>query len=226
MLIQIPQVLSADELAYCRGELQMANWADGRHSAGYLSQSVKHNYQLADRDPVALRLGEVILAALDRNSLFTSAALPLKILPPLFNQYQQGQTYGFHIDGAIRPVTGTPHRIRTDLSATIFLSDPADYDGGELQIEDTFGARSIKLAAGDMVLYPGTSVHRVAPVTRGTRLASFFWIESMVRDLTQRTMLFQLDNAIQNLARDVPGHTTLVDLAGIYHNLLRNWADT
>lgn len=226
MLIQIPKVLSADELEHFRQQLKLANWDDGRHSAGYLSRRVKDNTQLPDRDPIAESLGEIILASLDRNALFTSAALPLKIVPPLFNCYEVTQTYGPHIDGAIRPVTGTPYRVRTDLSATLFLSDPAEYDGGELMIQDTYGERSIKLSAGDMVLYPGTSVHRVSPVTRGIRLASFFWIQSMVRDLAHRTTLFQLDNAIQSIARDVPGHTGLVELAGIYHNLLRDWGDT
>lgn len=226
MLIQIPKVLDADKLALLRRELKQAQWDDGRHSAGYLSRRVKDNSQLPDQDPIGNKLGQIILASLERSALFTSAALPLKIVPPLFNRYEATQTYGAHIDGAIRPVSGTPHRVRTDLSATLFLSDPADYDGGELVIQDNFGERSIKLPAGDMVLYPGTSVHRVGPVTRGTRLASFFWIQSMVRDLAHRTTLFQLDNAIQAIARDVPEHAGLVDLAGIYHNLLRDWADT
>ncbi|MGK0298945.1 MAG: PKHD-type hydroxylase [Gammaproteobacteria bacterium] len=226
MLIQIPKLLSAEELAQIHRELVQANWADGRHSAGYLSQAVKDNTQLPDHDPTTVKLGKIILAALEQNALFTSAALPLKMVPPLFNRYQTTQAYGSHIDGAIRPVTGTPHRIRTDLSATLFLSEPTDYDGGELLIQDLSGERSVKLAAGDMILYPGTSVHRVAPVTRGTRLASFFWIQSMVRGLDQRSMLFQIDNAIQDLARDLPDHASLVELAGVYHNLLRCWADT
>jgi len=226
MLILIPNVLSEVELKQCRRDLEKANWDDGRHSAGYMSRRVKDNTQLPDRDLLAGKLGEIILAALENNPLFTSAALPLKIVPPLFNRYEVTQTYGPHIDGAIRPVSGTQHRVRTDLSATLFLSDPDDYEGGELMIRDNFGERSIKLPAGDMVLYPASSVHRVAPVTRGTRLASFFWIQSMVRDLAHRTTLFHLDNAIQGFARDVPGHAGLVELAGIYHNLLREWADT
>ena len=226
MLIQVPKVLTAEELAQCQEALAGADWQDGRHSAGYLSQSVKQNAQLADTDPTARRLGEVILKALERSALFTSAALPLKIVPPLFNRYETEQRYGNHIDGAIRPVTGTPYKVRTDLSATLFLAEPDDYDGGELVIQDNFGERRVKLSAGDMVLYPGTSVHRVAPVTRGVRLASFFWIQSMVRDDNHRSMLFQLDSAIQSLAADVPGHEGLVDAAGVYHNLLRGWADT
>jgi PKHD-type hydroxylase len=226
VLIRIPSVLTADELEQCRNRLSTANWQDGRHSAGYLSQNVKQNAQLADTDPTTRELGKLILVALDRCESFTSAALPLKIVPPLFNRYAAEQNYGNHIDGAIRPISGTPHKVRTDLSATIFVADPEDYDGGELVIQDTFGERAVKLAAGDMVLYPGTSVHRVAPVTRGVRLASFFWIQSMVRDENHRSILFQLDSAIQSLAGDVPAHRGLVDAAGVYHNLLRCWADT
>ncbi len=226
MLIRIAEVLSTEELARCRKSLAAADWQDGRHSAGYLSRSVKENAQLADGDPTARELGELILNALDRSPLFTSAALPLKIVPPLFNRYESNQTYGNHIDGAIRPVTGTPYKVRTDLSATLFLSNPDEYDGGDLIVQDSFGERSIKFAAGDMVLYPGSSVHRVSPVTRGTRLASFFWIESMVRDLNHRTLLFQLDNAIQAIAADLPDHPAVVEIAGVYHNLLRCWAST
>ena len=225
MLITIPGVLTAEQVAACTAQLASAGWADGRGSAGYLSQAVKNNTQLADTDPSARKLGDTILLALEKNSLFFAAALPLKVLPPLFNRYSGEQSYGRHIDGAIRPVTGTHHRLRTDLSATLFLSAPESYDGGELVIQDTFGERSVKLAAGDLVLYPGTSVHRVAPVTRGVRLAAFFWIQSMVRDATQRSILFELDSAIQRLAKDVPQHAALVDLAGVYHNLLRAWAD-
>ncbi len=225
MLVQVPAVLTADEAAQCRARLAGAQWADGRNSAGYLSRGAKHNEQLADTNPVAVELGEMIVARLERSATFTAAALPLKVLPPLFNRYGVGQVYDRHVDGAIRPVGGTAHRIRTDLSATLFLSPPESYDGGELVVHDTFGERSIKLAAGDLVLYPGTSVHRVAPVQRGTRLAAFFWVQSMVRDNTQRTILFELGSAIQRLARDVPDHAALVELAGVYHNLLRAWAD-
>ena len=225
MLITIPGVLTAEQVAACTAQLASAGWADGRGSAGYLSQAVKNNTQLADTDAVGRKLGDTILLALEKNSLFFAAALPLKVLPPLFNRYSGEQSYGRHIDGAIRPVTGTHHRLRTDLSATLFLSTPESYDGGELVIQDAFGERSVKLAAGDLVLYPGTSVHRVVPVTRGVRLAAFFWIQSMVRDATQRSILFELDSAIQRLAKDVPQHAALVDLAGVYHNLLRAWAD-
>jgi len=225
MLITIPGVLTAEQVATCTAQLASAGWADGRGSAGYLSQAVKNNTQLADTDAVGRKLGDTILLALEKNSLFFAAALPLKVLPPLFNRYSGEQSYGRHIDGAIRPVTGTHHRLRTDLSATLFLSTPESYDGGELVIQDTFGERTVKLAAGDLVLYPSTSVHRVAPITRGVRLAAFFWIQSMVRDATQRSILFELDSAIQRLAKDVPQHAALVDLAGVYHNLLRAWAD-
>lgn len=225
MLIQIPNVLAADTLAYIRQELEQARWEDGRGSAGYLARGVKHNQQLPDQDPLARKLGALILQALDGNPLFTAAALPAKILPPLFNRYATTQTYGRHVDGAIRPFAGTPLRVRTDLSATLFLSDPDSYDGGELVVEDTYGPRHVKLAAGDMVLYPGTSVHRVEPVTRGVRLASFFWIQSMVRSDSQRSILFELDRAIQKVATETPNQTALVDLAGVYHNLLRAWAD-
>ncbi len=225
MLIQIPHVLTHDALASCRTELERAEWADGRGSAGYLSAAVKDNSQLPDGSPVARKLAETILRALDGNALFTSASLPFKLLPPQFNRYTSNQNYGRHIDGAIRQIAGSAQRIRTDLAATLFLSPPEDYDGGELVVEDTFGPRRIKLGAGDMVLYPGTSVHRVEPVTRGTRLAAFFWIQSHVREDSRRTILFELDTAIQRIAADVPNHAALVDLAGVYHNLLRTWAD-
>jgi PKHD-type hydroxylase len=226
MLIQIPNVLSPAQVKECLDALERADWKDGRATAGYLSNRVKSNEQLPETSPVARTLGNLVLDALDKNQTFISAALPLKIVPPLFNRYAGGQTYGAHIDGGIRPVPGTPHRVRTDLSATLFLSAPEDYDGGELVIEDNFGPRSVKLPAGDMVLYPGTSVHRVEPVTRGSRIASFMWIESMVRDDVKRSLLFDLDNSIQELGRTIPENPALVRLAGTYHNLLRLWADT
>jgi PKHD-type hydroxylase len=226
MLVTIPGVLSAEEVATCVTQLQTAQWSDGRESAGYLSQAVKNNAQLADTDPTARQLGDLILRRLEKNPLFFAAALPLKVLPPLFNRYAGAQEYGRHIDGAIRPIAGTPHRVRTDLSATLFLSERDSYEGGELVIHDTLGERSVKLASGDLFLYPASSVHRVTPVTRGVRLAAFFWIQSMVRDATQRSILFSLDSSIQRLAKDVPGNATLVELAGVYHNLLRAWSDS
>ena len=226
MALLIPRVLDAAQIGQCRQALESAGWIDGRDTAGYLSSPVKNNRQLAETDPVARRLGGMILDALDANPLFISAALPLKVVPPLFNRYAGGEAYGGHIDGAVRPVAGTSHRVRTDLSATLFLSAPEEYDGGELVIENRLGNQQIKLAAGDMVLYPGTSVHHVEPVTRGVRLAAFFWIQSMVRDESKREILFELDTAIQQLGRDTPRHRSLVSLAGCYHNLLRLWTDT
>ena len=226
MLVRIPQVLSAQQVMDCRAALETADWSDGRATAGYLSARVKDNAQVPEGHPVARRLGDMILDELDRNQLFISAALPLKVVPPLFNRYAGGQTYGGHVDGAIRPVFGTPHRVRTDLSATLFLSDPSEYDGGELVVQDLAGETRVKFPAGDMVLYPGTSVHRVEPVTRGVRLASFFWIQSMVREDAKRDLLFQLDTGLQHLGRDVPDHAGVVQLMGVYHNLLRLWSDT
>ena len=226
MLIRIPQVLSAQQVSDCRKALETAEWSDGRATAGYLSSRVKDNAQVPEGHPVARRLGDMILDALDKNQLFISAALPLKVVPPLFNRYAGGQAYGGHVDGAVRPVPGTPHRVRTDLSATLFLSEPAEYDGGELVVQDLAGETRIKFPAGDMVLYPGTSVHRVEPVTKGVRLASFFWIQSMVREDAKRDLLFQLDTGLQQLGRDVPNNAAVVQLMGVYHNLLRLWSDT
>ena len=204
MLIRIEKVLTADQLAECRRALAEAEWADGRATAGYQSARVKDNMQVPETHPTARRLGDMILTVLERHPLFMAAALPQKVVPPLFNLYQGGQSYGNHIDGAIRPIAGTPHRVRTDLSATLFLTPPEDYDGGELVIEHGYGVERVKLPAGDMILYPGTSRHRVEAVTRGARIASFFWIQSMVRDDTQRALLFELDGSIQHLAHTVP----------------------
>jgi PKHD-type hydroxylase len=226
MLLRIPQVLTKAQVEDCRTALAGAEWTDGKATAGYLSQRVKDNVQVPEGHKVARQLGTIILDALDKNALFVSAALPLKVVPPLFNRHSGGQSYGGHIDGAVRPVYGTPHRVRTDMSATLFLTDPEDYDGGELVIGDLLGGRRFKLPAGDMVLYPGTSVHRVEPVTRGTRLAAFFWIQSMVREDEKRALLFELDTALQQLGRDTPGHKAVVQIMGVYHNLLRLWSDT
>jgi PKHD-type hydroxylase len=226
MLIHLTQVLNKEELAQCRSALENVEWADGRGSAGYLSRAVKNNRQLPDNHPVARELGELVVRALDRNERFTAAALPQKLVPPLFNCYDSGGEYGRHVDGAIRPVTGTPYRVRTDLSATLFLSEPDSYEGGELVIEGNPGPGEVKLAAGDMILYPGTSVHGVRPVTSGRRLAAFFWIQSMVRSDQHRTILYELDNAIQEIASASPDQPALTNLAGVYHNLLREWADT
>jgi PKHD-type hydroxylase len=225
MLLHIPDILTADQVVECRKALGDAAWEDGRATAGYQSARVKNNQQLPELHPTAQRLGDMILMSLERNPLFMSGALPQKVVPPLFNRYENSQAYGNHIDGAIRPVAGTPHRVRTDLSATLFLTAPEDYDGGELIIEDTFGAQRVKLPAGHMILYPGSSLHRVEPVTRGVRICAFFWIQSMVRDDGQRRMLFELDTTIQQLAATVTDQAPVVKLTNIYHNLLRQWAD-
>jgi PKHD-type hydroxylase len=225
MLIPIPNVLTVEQIAHCRKQLDSAEWIDGRVTAGHQSAKAKDNLQLPEAHPVAQELGGLILAALERNPLFMTAALPLKVFPPLFNRYQNGQSFHNHVDNAIRQVTGTPHRVRTDLSATLFLTQPDEYDGGELLIEDTYGLHNVKLPAGHLILYPATSLHRVQPVTRGARIASFFWIQSMVRDDGQRTLLFDLDMAIQRINQDVPDHQSTVELTSIYHNLLRRWAD-
>jgi PKHD-type hydroxylase len=228
MLLQIPQVLTADEVAHFRERLAQARWADGRTTAGYQSAMAKDNAQVPEDEPVAGELGAMVLQALARNSTFFSAALPKRIYPPLFNRYSGGQSFGFHVDNAVRydRSQGGAEPIRTDLSATLFLSAPGEYDGGELVIEDTYGTQQVKLEAGDLVLYPGTSLHRVLPVTRGERLASFFWIQSMLREDAQRRLMFELDVSIRRLTQDVPGHASLVQLTGVYHNLLRRWAET
>ena len=230
MLVRIPGVLSAEQIASMRARLDApgAAWVDGRATAGHQGAQVKRNLQIAENTPLARELGDPILASLERNPLFISAALPSDVYPPLFNRYDgaDGMAFGSHVDGAIRLLPGTGIKIRTDLSATLFLSAPEEYDGGELVIEDTYGKQSVKLPAGDLVLYPATSLHRVTPVTRGSRVASVFWIQSLVRDDTQRALLFDLDMAIVRLSQDAPDHDALVSLTGCYHNLLRMWADT
>ena len=224
MPLIIPGMLEAQEAASFRQALEGAEWSDGRATAGYLSQRVKDNEQLREDHPIARQLGTRILDLLERNQTFISAALPLKIVPPLFNRYRGGEAYGRHIDGGMRPVGA--HRVRTDLSATLFLSPPETYDGGELIIEDGAGERAFKLKPGDLLLYPATSVHRVAKVDRGERLAGFFWIQSMVRDNEQRAILHELDNALRVLGRDVPDHPSLVEMMGVYHNLIRQWGES
>ncbi len=226
MLVCIPDVLTQAQIETFRARLDAAPWVDGRVTAGAQSAAAKHNTQLPEDAPVARELGDAVLDALAGNATFLSAALPLKIFPPLFNRYETGDGFGVHIDNAIRPVKGTPVRVRTDLSATLFLSAPETYDGGELVIETAFGAQEVKLAAGSMVLYPSSSLHRVSTVTRGTRLASFFWLQSMVRDDGERALLFDLDQSIQALARaQGPDGGEIVRLTGVYHNLMRRWAD-
>ena len=227
MLTRVPQVLDAGQVRAMRTRLAEAGsaWVDGRATAGHQGAQVKRNQQIAEDSAVGRELGAAILAALERNPLFISAALPSRVYPPLFNRYEGGMHFGSHVDGAVRLLPGTNLKLRTDLSATLFLSAPEEYDGGELLVEDAYGTHGVKLPAGDLVLYPATSLHKVNPVTRGARLASFFWVQSMVRDDAQRTLLFDLDMAIVRLTRDAPGHEALVSLTGSYHNLLRMWSE-
>jgi PKHD-type hydroxylase len=226
MMLQIPDVLTPEQVAQARVLLARAQWVDGRATAGHQSAQVKDNLQIPEGCPEHRALGDMVLAALEWNPLFISAVLPLRVFPPLFNRYDPGMTFGAHVDNSIRQVTGTPHRIRTDVSCTLFLADPESYDGGELIVEDTYGEQRAKLPAGDAIVYPATSLHRVAPVTRGSRLASFFWIQSMVRDDGQRSLLFDLDMSINRLRGDLAAdHPSPVQLTAVYHNLLRRWAD-
>jgi PKHD-type hydroxylase len=227
MLIHIPNLLSGEQVAHVRGVLSATDWVDGKVTAGAQSAGAKHNLQAPENAPAARALGDMILTALGQNERFTSSALALRVFPPLFNRYDQGMNFGAHIDNAIRFVKGasSPIRVRTDMSATLFLTDPDDYDGGELVIEDTFGNHTVKLPAGDLVVYSATSRHHVTPVTRGSRWSSFFWIQSMIRDESARAMLFELDNAIQSLRKQVGDSEEVVSLTGLYHNLVRRWAD-
>ncbi len=226
MVFDIPDILSAQEIAATRAVLEQAEWVDGSVTAGHQAARVKDNQQIPAGHPAARQVGEIILQALSRNPLFLSAALPLQILPPMFNRYRGCQHFGPHIDGAIRQIPNTGRRIRTDLSATLFFNHPSEYDGGELIIEDTFGSKSVKLEPGHLVLYPATSLHHVTPVTRGSRLCAFFWIQSLIREDSQRSILYELDQGVQLLSRDHSGHPSLTRLTGVYHNLLRQWSDT
>ncbi len=225
MLLTIPEVLSPDQTAQARLKLVQAEWVDGRVTAGYQSARAKNNMQVPETHPVAREIGTLILDALGKNPFFHSAALPRHVYPPIFNRYEGGQAFGTHVDGALRQIPGTPHRVRTDISATLFITGPDEYEGGELCVEDTYGVHAVKLPAGHMVLYPGTSLHHVNPVTRGMRMAAFFWIQSVVRDDGRRTLLFDLDLAIQRLNKDHPEHPSGVQLVGVYNNLLRQWAE-
>ena len=222
MIVRIPQVLTAEELATVRARLAEASWVDGRVTAGHQSVKVKANLQIAEDSQDARDLGAIVLRGLERNALFMAAALPRHVYPPMFNKYEPGMNFGTHIDGAIRQI-GT-QRIRTDISATLFLNPPEDYEGGELLVEDTYGAHSVKLPAGDMVIYPATSLHRVTPVTKGARIASFFWIQSLVKDDSERSLLFDMDRAIAELGQIVPGDSpAMLRLSASYHNLVRKW---
>lgn len=224
MLIAIPDVLTPDQLAEARQSLASAAWTDGRATAGHQGAQVKDNEQLPADSPAARQVGETILRALGQNALFMAAALPLHILPPMFNRYAGGQQFGTHVDGSIRTLPNG-RRIRTDLSCTLFLAPPEEYEGGELVIEDTYGTKSVKLPAGHMILYPSTSLHHVTPVTRGVRLCSFFWLQSLVREDSRRSLLFEMDIAIQRLGAESATHPSVVQLTGVYHNLIRLWAE-
>lgn len=226
MLIAIPDLLDPATLADVRGIIDAAEWIDGNATSGHQSALAKHNEQLPEDSAAAKTAGKAILDALGRSPLFFAAALPLKVFPPLFNRYGVGQTFGVHVDSAIRIQRGTDFRIRSDLSMTVFLEDPAAYDGGELVIEDQFGVQRVKLPAGHAVLYPSSSLHKVEPVTRGRRVASFFWLQSMVRDDGARRILFDLDQSVQRLTGQLGGaDRSVIELTGVYHNLLRRWAD-
>jgi len=226
MLIAIPDLLRADEVARLRMLIDAAEWIDGNATSGAQAALAKQNEQLPEGSAAAREAGSLILDALGRSPLFIAAALPLKVFPPLFNRYAGGQKFGTHVDNAIRIQRGSDFRIRSDLSMTVFLEDPADYDGGELTIEGQFGAQSVKLPAGHAILYPSSSLHRVEPVTRGMRVASFFWIQSMVRDDGARRILFEMDGAVQRLVGQLGNDDpSVIELTGVYHNLLRKWAD-
>jgi PKHD-type hydroxylase len=224
MLLQIPDVLTGEQVADARRLLEQAQWTDGRITAGPQSARAKDNLQIPEDHPVAKAVGDIILSALSANALFVSAALPLRVFPPLFNCYRSGQSFGNHVDNAIRQTRSRGVMVRTDLSATLFLADPEEYEGGELMVEDNYGVHSVKLPSGHMVLYPASSLHQVTPVTRGARIASFFWIQSLIRDDGERTLLFDLDTSIQRLTLEVPDHPSVVQLTAVYHNLLRRWA--
>lgn len=226
MLVHIPNVLSQEDVARFRHILEQQNWVDGKVTAGEQSAKAKYNLQIPQESDVAKHLGEQILQALGRNPMFHSAALPLRVYPPLFNRYDAGMQFDMHVDNAIRPVPGTGFRLRTDVSSTLFLSGPDEYDGGELVIQDTYGQQSVKLPAGDMVVYPSTSLHAVSPITRGSRWASFFWTQSMIREDTQRALLYQFDQSIMETRKTLPDdHPAVLGLTATYHNLLRQWAE-
>ncbi|WP_394779605.1 Fe2+-dependent dioxygenase [Undibacterium sp.] len=228
MLVCIPKVLDAQQLAAVRALLAQAAdaWVDGRATAGYQGAPVKFNQQIDERSETALQCQRIILSALERHPLFISAALPNIVYPPMFNRYGEGMHFGAHVDGSVRIHPHNGRKLRTDISATLFLTDQQEYDGGELQVEDTYGAHSVKLDAGDMVVYPATSLHTVTPITRGTRMGCFFWIQSLIRDDGQRAMLFDLDNAIQTLNQTQADEIARRKLIGVYHNLLRQWSET
>ncbi len=227
MLLKIPAVLTKNQVNEARAQLEAAEWVDGNVTAGYQSSLAKHNIQLPEDCATARQVGDMILSALAKQPVFMSAALPNKIFPPLFNCYQVGHKFDDHIDNSVRYVKGTPVKIRTDLSMTLFFSETDEYNGGELVINDTYGEHKVKLAAGDMVLYPSTSVHRVLPITQGQRLAAFFWLQSMVASNEKRRILFDMDSSIQTMRDSYEDtHPVMIKLTGVYHNLLRQWIET
>ncbi|OWG14727.1 PKHD-type hydroxylase [Delftia sp. K82] len=226
MMLHIPDVLTRQQVTAIRTAIDAADWVDGRATAGSQGARVKRNRQLPEDSPVALEQGRIIEQALAANALYFSAALPARTMSPLFNRYADSETYGLHVDGAARRLPGAQQWMRTDVSCTLFLCDPEDYDGGELVVVDTYGTHEVKLPAGDLILYPSTSLHRVEPVTRGERVCSFFWAQSMVRDDTRRAMLFEMDQTIQRLREKLGETDETLSLAGQYHNLLRMWAET
>lgn len=224
MLLHIPNVLASEEVAQIRQRLDAADWTDGRETVGSQGAQVKHNEQLPDASPLKAALASVVLAALKRSPLFFAAALPLKYLPPRFNRYSGGGTYGFHVDGAVMNLANG-EQLRSDISCTLFLSDPDEYDGGELIISDTYGEHEVKLPAGDLIAYPSSSLHKVNPVTRGARVASFFWVQSMIRDDVQRRLLWEMDTSIERLRQTNGDADAVLQLTGVYHNLLRRWSE-
>jgi PKHD-type hydroxylase len=226
MMLHVPGVLNAEQVREMRAALAAADWVDGRETVGDQGARVKRNRQLPELSPVGRTLGQTILAALAKNPVFFSAALPLRFVPPLFNLYEGGENYGLHVDGSVRSVPGTHLQLRTDLSCTLFLCEPEDYDGGDLEVVDTYGSHEVKLPAGDLILYPSSSLHRVHPVTRGARVCAFFWLQSMIRDDRQRALLYEFDQSIQKLRTKIGDCEETLALTGQYHNLLRMWAET
>ena len=226
MLMHIPEVLSKEQVAGMRRAMDGAEWTDGRQTVGPQGAKVKRNLQLPEASGLRRELGSIVVAALARHPLYHAAVLPLRTLSPRFNRYEGGGEYGFHIDGAVMAAGDTDTHIRSDISCTLFLSEPEEYDGGELIVSDTYGEHEVKLPAGDAIVYPSSSLHRVAPVTRGARTASFFWVQSMVRDDGARRLLLEMDTAIRNLSAEGAGQASILQLTGVYHNLLRRWAET
>ncbi len=226
MLLHIPDVLSSEQVAQMRAALEAADWTDGRETVGVQGARVKRNQQLPEASPLRQKQGAIVLSALAKHPLYHAATLPLRTLPPRFNRYEGGGHYGFHIDGAVMAQPADTGQLRSDISCTLFLSEPDEYDGGELIVSDTYGEHEVKLPAGDMIIYPSSSLHRVAPVTRGARVASFFWVQSLVRDDSRRRLLFELDTSIQALTGSGADADALLQLTGVYHNLLRQWVET